>query len=150
MPQLDTAAPSEAATEIRAALERARTAWNAGDLDGYLELYAPDIELHGYAPEPLGRDEVRAFYGGIFAAFPGCQLAFHEVLVDGDAATIRFTLHGRHDGPFLGVEPTGRRIAVPGITVLHFRDGRCAIRHSAVDMLGWLAQLGVGPAASTA
>ena len=33
-----------------AMLERALRAWNAGDLDGYLELYAEDIQLHGYSP----------------------------------------------------------------------------------------------------
>ncbi|WP_233899220.1 ester cyclase [Pseudonocardia dioxanivorans] len=58
----------------------------------------------------------------------------------------RFTRTGRHDGPFLGVPPTGVEIALPGITALRFRDGRCVERWSAADMLGVLVQVGAVPA----
>ena len=64
----------------------------------------------------------------------------------GDACTIRFTLSGRHDGPFLGVPPTGRDVALPGITILRFDGDRCRERWSQADMLGVLVQLGALPA----
>jgi ketosteroid isomerase-like protein len=51
------------------ALSAAHASWNAGDLDGYLELYDERIALHGYAPEPMGKAEVRGFYAAVFAAF---------------------------------------------------------------------------------
>jgi predicted ATP-grasp superfamily ATP-dependent carboligase len=51
------------------AVERARQAWNAGDLEGYLSLYDESIELHGYGPEPFDKATVRGFYGAIWAAF---------------------------------------------------------------------------------
>ena len=128
------------------ALKAARASWNAGDLDGYLELYDESIRLHGYSPEPMGKAEVREFYEAIFAAFDSPQLDFHEVLWDGASCTIRFTTTGRHVGEFLGVPATGNDIAVPGITILRFAGDRVVERFSQADMLGLMVQIGAIPA----
>jgi predicted ester cyclase len=128
------------------ALAAAQASWNAGDLDGYLELYDETIRLHGYAPEPMDKAEVRAFYEAIFAAFTAPQLEFHEVLWDGATCTIRFTMTGRHSGEFMGVPATGNDIALPGITILRFAGDRVVERFSQSDMLGLLVQLGAMPA----
>lgn len=126
---------------LSAALDR----WNAGDLDGYLSLYDEGIRLHGYSPEPMDKVQARAFYEQIFRAFGTPKLEFHEVLWDGEACTIRFTMTGRHVGEFMGVPATGTSIALPGITILHFRGGRCVERFSQADMLGLLIQIGAVP-----
>jgi predicted ester cyclase len=128
------------------ALTKAVDSWNAGDLDGYLELYRDDIRLHGYAPEPMGKTEVRGFYEGIFAGFGSPQLDFHEVLWDGDACSIRFTMTGRHVGEFMGVPATDTEIALQGITILHFEGDQLVERFSQADMLGLLVQVGAMPA----
>jgi len=127
------------------ALMDAITRWNADDLDGYLDLYAEDARLHGFAPEPLDTTGARAFYEGLVAAFPGSHIELHDTFGDGDRLTTRFTLTGRHDGDFMGLPATGREIALPGITILHFRDGRCVERWTCSDMLGLLVQLGAVP-----
>lgn len=133
------------ATDLRTALLSAVDRWNANDLDGYLQLYDEGIQLHGYSPEPMDKAAVRAFYAGIFAAFPGCQLTIHDTLVEGDRISCRFTLAGRHEGEFLGVPATGTDITIPGITILQFRGGRCVQRWSTADMLGLLVQIGAVP-----
>ena len=124
------------------ALAAAQASWNAGDLDGYLRLYDETIRLHGYAPEPMDKAEVRGFYAAIFAAFDAPQLEFHELLWDGASGTIRFTMTGRHVGEFMGVPATGNDIALPGITILRFAGDRVVERFSQADMLGLLVQLG--------
>ena len=130
----------------REALEDAYAGWNAGDLERYLAMYDEGIRLHGYTPEPMGKDEVRAFYQQTIAAFDGPQLDFHEILWDGDAATVRFTMTGTHVGEYLGVPATGIEIALPGITVLHFEGDKVVERWSSADMLGLLVQFGAVPA----
>src|SRR6185312_12986144 len=75
-------------------------------------------------PEPMNKDQVRGFYQGIFSAFDSPKLEFHEVMWDGDVASIRFTMTGRHVDEFMGVPASGTAIALPGITILHFRGGR--------------------------
>lgn len=133
------ATPQEA---LQSAVER----WNAGDLDGYLELYDEEISLHGYAPEAMGKQEVRGFYEATFAGVSPNRLEFHETLWDGDACSIRFTMSGRHEGEWLGVPATGSEVAVPGITLLHFRGERVIERWSQADLLGFLIQVGAVPA----
>jgi predicted ester cyclase len=128
------------------ALTSAVDSWNAGDLDGYLKLYRDDIRLHGYSPEPMGKEEVRGFYEATFAGFGSPQLDFHEVLWDGDACTIRFTMTGRHVGEFLGVPATNTDVALPGITILHFEGDQVVERFSQADMLGFMVQVGAVPA----
>jgi len=127
-------------------LAAARESWNAGDLDGYLRLYDDRIRLHGYSPEPMDKQEVREFYAMVFRAFERPQLAFHEVLWDGDACAIRFTMSGRHVGEFMGVPGTGTEIALDGITILRFDGDRVVERFSQADMLGLLVQIGAVPA----
>ena len=128
------------------ALSAARDSWNAGDLEGYLRLYDEEIRLHGYAPEPMGKAQVRGFYQGIFSAFGTPKLSFEEVLWNGDTCAIRFTMTGRHVQEFMGVPATGTAITLPGLTILHFRGDRVIERFSQADMLGLLVQLGAVPA----
>jgi predicted ester cyclase len=134
-------------SEASEALNRAVESWNAGDLDGYLRLYREDIRLHGYAPEPMGKEEVRGFYQACFDAFGGePRLDFHELLWDVDACAIRFTMSGKHHGEWLGVPGTGLDVAVPGMTILHFDGDQVRERWSQADLLGFLVQVGAVPA----
>jgi steroid delta-isomerase-like uncharacterized protein len=132
--------------ENEQAARRAADAWNAGDLDGYLDLYDDSIRLHGYSPESMDKEAARGFYEDVFAAFERPQLVFHDVFGSGDRTCIRFTMTGVHRGVFMGVPETGREIAMDGITVLRFRDGRCVERWTSSDMLSLLVQLGAVPA----
>lgn len=126
-------------------LRQAIGAWNAGELDSYLELYDEAIRLHGYSPEPMDKTAVRGFYAAIFAAFPGSQLTLDEEVVDGDRVALRFTQTGVHRGEFMGVAATGREFSMAGQTVLHFRNRRVIERWSTADLLGLLVQLGAFP-----
>lgn len=128
------------------ALDRAVDAWNAGNLGAYLRLYREDITLHGYAPEPMGKDDVRVFYEAVHAGITGNHLEIHETLWDGDACTLRFTMSGRHTGEWLGVPGTGTEVAVDGITILHFEGDQVIERWSQADLLGFLVQVGAVPA----
>jgi ketosteroid isomerase-like protein len=99
-------------------LEAAVAAWNRGDLDAYLDLYDPQIRLHGLEP---GIDSVRAMYRGMFAYYPGSQLTLEDVLVDGDKLACRYTVRGTN-------RETGEELVLPGVTVMHFRGGRVVER----------------------
>lgn len=128
-------------TEAVAALQRAKRDWNAGDLERYLELYADDATLHGYAGVGPGREGIADFYRQFWSAFPGSQLDFEDLLADGDKVVCRFVLRGTHEGPFNGIPPTHRAFSVPGITILRFAAGRCAERWSQADFLSLVQQL---------
>jgi ketosteroid isomerase-like protein len=131
--------------------ERARLAWNAGDLPGYLRLYAEDLRFHGVQPDPMDKPSVAAFYQQFWSALgapgrPNPELRFHEHLLDGDLFSCRFTVSGEHRGDFMGVPATGRPYRLEGITIMRFRGDQVVERWTTADFLGVMVQLGVVPA----
>ena len=136
--------------DIVAAVERAKNAWNKGDLAGYLSLYDDSIRLHGYSPEPMDKAAVRAFYESVTSALGEGErgppeLVFHEIMTDGDLYSCRFTMSGTHRGPFMGVPATGRPYSIGGITIMRFSGERVIERWSSADMLGLMIQIGAIP-----
>jgi predicted ester cyclase len=99
---------------------------------------------HGAGVEP-GFANVRGFYQGFFAAFTGSTLRFDDVFASEDRVACRFVVEAIHGGPFNGLPATGKRIVLPGITILRFVEGKCVERWSQADFLGLLTQLGALP-----
>jgi steroid delta-isomerase-like uncharacterized protein len=132
--------------ENEANLRRAIDAWNQGNLDAYLQLYHPDVVLHGYAGVEPGLDSVRQFYTGFFMAFPGSRLTIEDVVTEDDKVVCRFSLTATHQGNFMGIPPTGKEVGFAGITILQFKAGKCMERWSQADFLSLLQQLGAIPA----
>ena len=64
-------------------------------------------------------------------------------VADGDAAWMRFYLHGTHEGTLYGLPPTGKRIGVPAVDVSRFAGGKWKESWCFGDELGLLLQLGV-------
>jgi predicted ester cyclase len=131
-------------------VEEARRHWNDGDLDAYLTLYDEGVRVHGYGPEPMDKSAAAGFYRMIWSGLadvdkdsPGLEI--HEVLVDGNLYSCRFTMTGVHSGDFMGNPPTGRPYSLGGITIMRFNGDRVVERWSNVDFLGLLMQIGALP-----
>jgi steroid delta-isomerase-like uncharacterized protein len=129
------------ADAIRSAVER----MNAGDLDGYMEVYADDVELHGYPPGVEGREGARAFYTQFRAAFPDLNLEVFETVEEGDLTAVRYAFSGTHSAEFFGVPATGRQVRVDGQSIFRFSGGKIVTRWQSLDGLGLLMQLGALP-----
>lgn len=126
----------------RTAFDRAIACWNAGDLDGYLELYDPSILLHGYSEQPMSKPEVAGMYRGLHDALEDIHIEVHDVIEEGDRLSARATMSGTHQGELFGVPGTGVHVVQPVITHLRFVDGRCVERWSVADTLAVLMQIG--------
>jgi steroid delta-isomerase-like uncharacterized protein len=132
--------------ENKAVLRRAIERWNEGDLASYLELYNPEVVLHGYQGMEPGLESVKRFYEAFWSAFPASQITLEDVFAEGDEVACRFTLRAAHGGGFNGIPATGRRVELKGITILRLADGRCVERWNQADFMGMLRQLGAVPA----
>src|SRR5262245_50930484 len=130
-------------SQVLAAVAR----WNAGDIDGYLAIYDPRLRFYGYGAGILGLSEVQAMYRAIWTALsappgPNPYLIVDQLVEDGDSLAMRFVITGRHQKCFMGVPATGRSYILPGITIMHFSEGRCVERWSNADLLNFFVQLG--------
>jgi steroid delta-isomerase-like uncharacterized protein len=120
--------------------------WNVGDLDAYLDLYDDSIQLHGYGEKPMSKDEVRAFYQGLWNALSDVKLEVHQVLEEGDKLAVQATMTATHTGELNGIPATGNAVAQPVMTILRFNgQAKVVERWSVADMMPVLIQIGAIP-----
>jgi NTE family protein len=135
------AAPAE--TEALARLE-VEGAWTEGRREVLDRVLAPDCVLRLDAGEDLrGRDGYWAFVRSYRDAFPDLSATIEDVVSECDKVVLRLTLRGTHEGSFLGVAPTGRRVTFDRLVLHHLDDGRIVETGFAEDTLGLLDRLGV-------
>ena len=127
--------------ENNAALDRAVAAWNAGDVEKYLELYDERLALHAGTYDFPDKEAAGAMYRGFFAATSDVRLAIDEAFGEGDRLCARYTVTGRHTGDLMGIPATGTDVAIVGITVMHFEDGKVLERWDVDDSHETFARL---------
>lgn len=111
----------------------------------YFQLYSHDIILHGYEGVEPGLDSVKQFYRGFWDAFPDARVAAQEIIEQEQTVVVRHLTTGTQEKAFMGVPAAGQRIELPGISILHFRDGQCFERWTCSDPLLLLKQIGGFP-----
>ena len=111
------------------------------------EVIAQDYVSHGpQAPPAEGPDGVKARVAVYQDALDG-HWDVQELTSSGDDRVVaRWIGRGTHRGELMGVEPTGKTIAVEAISVFRIADGRIAEEWTVWDALGLLQQLGAVPA----
>jgi steroid delta-isomerase-like uncharacterized protein len=117
---------------------------NTGNLSVLDEIAHPDVIDHTVPPGmPAGREGVKAAIAMYRTAFPDMHSVLEDMIVDGDRVATRYTLTGTHQGEFMGIPATGKRVSVSGIDIMRFRDGKITERWAQEDNLGMLQQLGI-------
>jgi steroid delta-isomerase-like uncharacterized protein len=110
------------------------------------ELIAEDYVSHGpQAPPAQGRSGVRERVGRYQDAVDG-HWEVQEIFSVGDRVAARWKGTGTHRGELMGIDPTGRPIAVDAISLFRIADGRIAEEWTVWDALGLLQQVGAVPA----
>lgn len=117
-----------------------------GDIEVVDELLAEDFVDHSAFPGvPPDREGVKQLFGALHAAFEDFHAVIHHQVAEGGKVATRKTFHGVHRGEFMGVPPTGKRVAYDVIDILYVREGRITDHWTQVDLLGLMRQLGVVP-----
>jgi predicted ester cyclase len=65
----------------------------------------------------------------------------HDQIADGDMVFTRWSGVGTHDGPIMGIAPTGRRVTMDGHEVCRIRDGKVVEYWINWDAAGFVRQL---------
>lgn len=122
-------------------------AWNTGRLDTLDELLAPEFVGHpsGSEEEIRGPAGMKEFIGRMRESFPDLTFTIEDQVAEGDKVVTRWIARGTHDGELMGIDPTGRRAAVGGVTIQRFREGKIVEGWTSWDTLGLLTQLGATP-----
>jgi steroid delta-isomerase-like uncharacterized protein len=119
-----------------------------GNFDLFQELFAEDFVDHTPQPNMTpDKPGVRCLYQTLRRGFPDFHAAIHWQTVDGEIVTTFKTYHGTHQGIFLGVAPTGRKIHFEALDAMRVHEGKITEHWGAANLYSLLQQLGVLPAA---
>jgi steroid delta-isomerase-like uncharacterized protein len=131
----------------RAVVRRLHEMWNTGDVAAVDDVYAEDFVGHfppsSHLPERRGRQGAREGIERIRTAFPDWHEAVEAMVAEGNTVVTRYTSTGTHRGPFRGIAPTGRRIAVAEMSIYRIAAGQVAEQWCVIDELTRLQQLGI-------
>jgi steroid delta-isomerase-like uncharacterized protein len=115
-----------------------------------LEVADEVIAAEGYVnydtqltPVPGGPEDMKRTVEIVTAAFPDNRHSVEDMLAEGDKVVARVTLTGTHEGEFMGIPPTGRRIAIGEIHIYRIEGGKAVEHRVGRDDLGAMRQLGV-------
>ena len=128
------------------AIENAVEQMNAGNVDGYLELYADNLTVHGYPPGVEGKAGVSEFYRSFRKAIDDFDLKVEDVVSEGDTVAGRYRITGKHADELMGVPASGNAIDVEGQSFFRFENGRVAERWQSLDAVTLMTQIGALPA----
>ena len=97
---------------------------------------------------PVSVDEWAGMGEMMYAAFPDGRHTIDEILGIDDRVMLRGRFTGTHSGEFLGMPPTGKKIAITFMNIDRFAGGKLIEHRAEVDMAGLMQQLGAIPAAA--
>jgi predicted ester cyclase len=119
--------------------------WNRGDLDVVYQVMAADATYHGpHMPGGTGtREDWKNAIAMYRSAFPDSHVVFDDIIAAGDTYIGRWRATGTHRGQLPNLEPTGKPIAIGGISVYRFAGDQIAEVWEQLDLLGMWVQLGV-------
>jgi steroid delta-isomerase-like uncharacterized protein len=91
-------------------------------------------------PERPGRG-----FAAMGEAFPDLRMAEADSVKEGDKVAFRWLLNGTHEGEFMGVAATSKRVEAMGMDIVRVADGEIVEHWGEFDAMGLLRQIGVIP-----
>jgi len=114
--------------------------WSQHDYSAIDEMIRPDYIQH--SPNvPPGREGVKAFFKMVEGAFSAVKFEVEDMIAEGDKVAWRWTLRGKHTGPFQGMPPTGKDFSLSGISILRLEEGKFVEVWVEQDLAGLMVQL---------
>lgn len=119
--------------------------------DNYRELVdeyiADDFVGHEPSlPEPFrGREGFKEILESYRSGFSDITSEVTDIATEGDTVAVRWIFRGKHEGPVMGIEPTGNEIEMDGMEFNRLEDGKIVETRLMPDTLGMLKQLDALP-----
>lgn len=114
-----------------------------GDMQVFDDIIAPDFINHTAPPgSPTDGSGVVYFFNHMLRpAFPDLAVEIYDQVAEGDKVTTRKAFHGTHQGEFMGIAATGKKVIFPVIDILTLKDGQFIEHWGHVDMPTVMAQI---------
>ena len=124
--------------------------FNRGRVELLDEFIHPDLIEHSNSPlGGTGLEAMKQRLTAVRNAFPDAHLDIEDLTASADTVWWRWRFTATHQGDFMGVAPTGKKIETTGVNIERITDGKIVEHWSFSDRLAIWDQLGVDvPAAA--
>ena len=119
--------------------------WNRGNLGVADEVFAAgyvrqDLRPTAVPPGPEGQKLIANMFR---TAFPDGQGTIDLLIAEADMVVARWTIQGTHQGAWINIPPTGKRVSFAGVNIFRIAGGKVVEIWNHRDDLGLMQQLGV-------
>ena len=101
--------------------------WNLKNYDIFDELCTPEFVAHDL-PSSVSpnKDDFKGVAMMIHNAFPDAHLTVEDTIADKDKVVLRWNLTATHQGEFMGIPATNRKVSWSGITIYRIAGAKVA------------------------
>ena len=117
--------------------------FNAGNTSVLSEVIHPNYRYQSPTESMEGVEDLKTFILAFRIAFPDLHIQIEDQMAEGDRVSTRITMTGTHQGDFLDLPPTGKRVRVQGVVLSRLEDGLIVEEWELLDQLTLLQQLGL-------
>lgn len=130
-------------TQNKAAVQRFYAeVWNLGKLDVLVDVIHPSVVSHEQnGPDGYGIEHEKRVAIAFRTAFPDCHFTIQDLVAEDDKVVAHLTIQATFTGPWFELAPTGQRLAITGMILYRFAEGKIVESWSNWDELGLLRQL---------
>ena len=125
--------------------------WNERRLEVADAIFDKDCVTHqlrsGVPVEavPRGPQAIKEHVAGWIASFPDLRFSIEQMLSEGDRVVTQLLMEGTHQGAWLGIPASGKKMQIRMFTVHRVEQGKIVEDWVLVESLGLFQQLGVVP-----
>jgi steroid delta-isomerase-like uncharacterized protein len=141
-----------ATTDAATLMAESFAAIAARDLEALMNYWHDDLVEDFVVLGPItGKEAAAAFFREMFTAVPDLKFTATRIMAISQTTAVgEWTLDGTlSGGPFLGVEPNGRRVLLRGIDVMECEDGLLIHNTIYYDGMSFARQIGLLPMAGS-
>jgi predicted ester cyclase len=119
---------------------------NGGNLAVADELIDPEfLDREAHPGGNRGPESFRQLITMLRTAFPDLRFEIEDLIAEGDTVAGRLTMNGTHEGPLMGMPPTGRAVRQAHMHFVRFRDGKAVEHWGLRDDMGMMRQIRLMP-----
>ena len=125
--------------------------WNERRLDVADAIFAENCVTHqlrsGVEADavPRGPGAIKEHVASWIASFPDLRFSVEQMLSEGDRVVTQLRMEGTHQGAWLGIPASGKKLQIRMFTVHRVVQGKIAEDWVLVESLGLFQQLGIVP-----
>lgn len=116
---------------------------NNCDLDRVSEFVSPDyVEVYNNVRHKAGVEGAKEHLVGVRKTYPDLNLTIERQIAEGEWVVTQITARGTHEGVWLGMRPTGKKVEITGVNVDRVVDGLIVEHGGAANSFEALLEIG--------